>query len=84
MMPDIVKLGPESFLTLYLTTETDIILRTEKGERIVITKIIPEEWIPMRIYEYERMLNENKRNIIVVDKDYLQQIDKEFKRFMKE
>lgn len=83
-MPDIVKLGPESFLTLYLTTETDIILRTEKGQRIVIDKIVPDEWIPMRIYDYERMLNENKRNIIVVDKDYLQQIDKEFKRFMKE
>ena len=83
-MPDIVKLGPESFLTLYLTTESDIILRTEKGQRIVIDKIVPDEWIPMRIYDYERMLNENKRNIIVVDKDYLQQIDKEFKRFMKE
>lgn len=83
-MADIVKLGPESFLTLYLTTESDIILRTEKGQRIVIDKIVPTEWKPMRIYEYERMLNENKRNIIVVDKDYLQQIDKEFKRFMKD
>ena len=83
-MADIVKLGPESFLTLYLTTESDIILKTEKGQRIIIDKIVPEQWIPMRIYEYERMLNENKRNIIVVDKDYLQQIDKEFKRFTKE
>lgn len=83
-MPDIVKLGPESFLTLYLATESDIILRTEKGQRIIIDKIVPDQWIPMRVYEYERMLNENKRNIIVVDKDYLQQIDKEFKRFTKE
>lgn len=83
-MVDIVKLGPDSFLTLYLTTESDIILKTEKGQRIIIDKIVPEEWKPMRIYEYERMLNENKRNIIIVDKDYLQQIDKEFKRFMKE
>jgi len=78
-MADIIKITPESFRTLYLRKENEVILRTESDRRIVINRIIPEEWIPYRIYEYERAINENKRNIDLIDKQYLPQIEKEFK-----
>jgi len=78
-MADIIKITPESFRTLYLRRENEVILRTESDRRIVINRIIPEEWIPYRIYEYERAINENKRNIDLIDKQYLPQIEKEFK-----
>jgi hypothetical protein len=78
-MADIIKITPESFRTLYLRRENEVILRTESNRRIVINRIIPEEWIPYRIYEYERAINENKRNIDLIDKQYLPQIEKEFR-----
>jgi hypothetical protein len=76
---DIVKLSPESFRTLYLRAEDNIILRTEFGRKIVVKKLLPEEWIPYRIYEYEQALNENKRNIFLIDRNYLSQVEKELK-----
>ena len=79
MAVDILKLSPESFRTLFLRKEDKIILRTEAGKRIVIKRIIPEEWIPYRIYEYEQALNENKRNIFLIDKKYVSQIEKEMR-----
>jgi hypothetical protein len=78
-MSDIIKLSPDSFRTIYLRKENDIILRTERGRRIILKKIIPEEWIPYRIYDYEDAINENKRNILIVDKAYLSQIERELK-----
>lgn len=74
---DIIKLAPDSFRTLYLRKEDRVILRTESGRRIVIKRIIPEEWKPYRIYEYEQANNDNKRNIQLVDRTYLAQIEKE-------
>jgi len=79
MAVDILKLSPESFRTLFLRKEDKIILRTEAGKRIVIKRIVPEEWIPYRIYEYEQALNENKRNIFLIDKKYVSQIEKEMR-----
>jgi hypothetical protein len=78
-MSDMIKLSPDSFKTLYLRKEDNIILRTERGRRIIIQKIIPAEWIPYRIYDYEDAINENKRNILVVDKKFVSQIEKELK-----
>jgi len=78
-MADIIKITPESFRTIYLRKEDEIILRTESDRRIVINRIIPDEWKPYRIYDYERAINENKRNIILIDKQFLPQIEKEFK-----
>jgi hypothetical protein len=78
-MSDIIKLSPDSFRTIYLRKENDIILRTERGRRVILKKIIPEEWIPYRIYDYEDAINENKRNILIVDKAYLSQIETELK-----
>jgi hypothetical protein len=74
---DIIKLAPDSFRTIFLRKEDRVILRTEAGRRIVIKRIIPEEWKPYRVYEYEQALNDNKRNIQLIDRSYLSQIEKE-------
>jgi hypothetical protein len=82
MAVDRLILNPESFRTIYLRKEDNIILRTEKGRRIIIKQIIPEEWIPTTIYDYENELNENKRNILLVDRQYLPVVEKDLKRIL--
>lgn len=84
MAVDRLILNPESFRTIYLRKEDNIILRSENGKRIYIRKIIPEEWTPTRIYEYEDEINENKRNILLIDKTFLPAIEKDIKRLLKE
>ncbi len=84
MTIDRLILNPESFRTIYLRKEDNIILRTEKGRRIVIRQIIPQEWIPTRLYDYEYEMNENKRNILLVDKQYLPVVEKDLKRLMRD
>lgn len=84
MAVDRLILNPDSFKTIYLRKEDDIILRSENGKRIYIRKLIPEEWTPTRVYEYEHNLNENKRNILLIDKQFLPVIEKDLKRLMKE
>lgn len=84
MAIDRLILNPESFRTIYLRKEDNIILRSENGKRIYIRKIIPEEWTPTRIYDYEDELNENKRNILLIDKTFLPAIEKDLKRLLKE
>jgi hypothetical protein len=84
MAIDRLILNPESFRTIYLRKEDNIILRTEKGRRIVIRQIIPQEWIPTRLYDYEYEMNESKRNILLVDKQYLPVVEKDLKRLMRD
>ena len=84
MAIDRLILNPESFKTIYLRREDNIILRSENGKRIFINKIIPEEWTPTRIYDYEDEINENKRNILLIDKTFLPIIEKDLKRLLKE
>lgn len=79
MAVDFIKLSPDSFRTLFLRKEDRIILRTEAGRRIIIKRIIPEEWVPYRFYEYEQALNDNKRNIQLIDRAYVPQIEKELR-----
>lgn len=76
-MADYIKLSPESFRTLYLRKEDRIILKTEQNRRIVLKRLTPDEWTPYRIYDYEKALNENKRNILLVDEKYASQIERE-------
>lgn len=83
-MVDVVKITPESFRTLYLRAEDGTILQTENGKRIIIRRIIPEEWQPVRVYDFESELNENKKEIFLVDRDYYKQIDKEFRKLIKQ
>ena len=78
-MADFIKLAPDSFRTLFLRKEDRVILRTEAGRRIIIKRIIPEEWVPYRFYEYEQALNDNKRNIQLIDREYVSQIEKELR-----
>ena len=51
MAVDQVILAPESFRTIYLRREDRVILLTEQGRKIIIKRIIPEEWIEYRIYD---------------------------------
>lgn len=78
MALDQIKLSPDSFRTLYLRKEDRVILRTEAGRKIVVNRIVPEEWTPYRVYDYEKALNDNKREIFLVDRTYLEQVEKEF------
>lgn len=78
MAVDEIILAPESFRTIYLRREDRVILRTELGRKIIVKRLIPEEWEPYRIYDYERTLNENKREIFLFDNRYLNQLSKDF------
>lgn len=80
MAVDIIKLAPESFRTIYLRKEDRVILRTEQGRKIIIKRIIPEEWQEWKIYDEEMMKNENKKEIFLIDKTYLPIITTEFMR----
>lgn len=84
MSIDRIILNPDSFRTIYFRKEDNIIMRTEKGKRIYIKKIIPEEWFPTRAYDYEFEQNENKRNILLVDKQYLTVVEKDLKRLLRD
>lgn len=75
-----IILTPESFQTIYLRAETRVILRTEKGAKIIIRRIIPDEWVAFRLYDYEEEINNEKKEIMLFNKDYLNQIEREFKQ----
>jgi hypothetical protein len=45
----------------------------------IVEQIVEEGWVAQRIYDYENVINENKREIVIVDKQFLHQITKEFK-----
>lgn len=77
-MAELIRLAPESFRTIYLRREDRVILLTEYGRKIIIKRIIPEEWKPWRIYEDEEAKNDNKKEIFLIDRKYLPQITDEF------
>lgn len=79
MATDIIRISPESLRTLFLRKENGELLLTENGRRIVIRQIVPEGFQPIRVYEYEKQQNENKRNIQLIDKVYRNQVVEEFK-----
>tara|TARA_B110000503_G_scaffold35938_1_gene58824 strand:+ start:4561 stop:4818 length:258 start_codon:yes stop_codon:yes gene_type:complete len=78
MAVDIIKLAPESFRTIYLRKEDRIILRTEQGRKIIIKRIIPDEWKEWKVYDQEVAMNENKKEIFLIDRGYLPIISNEF------
>ena len=80
MAVEIIRLAPESFRTIYLRSEDRVILRTETGRKIIIKRIIPDEWKAWRIYEDEEAKNDNKKEIFLIDRRYLPQVVEEFKR----
>lgn len=80
MAVDDILLAPDSFQTIYLRREDRVILRTERGEKIIIKRIIPEEWIPYRYYDYELQRNEKKKEIFLFDRSFVGQISNELRR----
>jgi len=78
MAVDDIVLAPESFRTIYLRREDRVILRTERGQKIIVKRIIPDDWVPYRIYEYESQLNDNKEEILLFDNSFLNQLTDEF------
>lgn len=80
MAIEIVRISPETLRTLFLRTEDGKILLAENGRRIIIRQIVPEDFIPIRLYDYEKQQNDNKREIRLVDRTYRNQIVEEFKR----
>tara|TARA_E500000178_G_scaffold347903_1_gene402033 strand:- start:3357 stop:3614 length:258 start_codon:yes stop_codon:yes gene_type:complete len=79
MAVDNIVLAPESFRTIYLRKEDRVILRTERGQKIIVKRIIPEDWVPYRIFEYETQINDNKKEIFLFDNAYLSQITNDLK-----
>jgi len=79
-----VILNPDSFRTIYLRKEDRVILRTEKGDKIIIKRIIPDNWVAYRIYDYEEQINDNKKEIFLFDKKYLSRLEREFKASLTE
>lgn len=76
---DDIVLAPESFRTIYLRREDRVIMRTERGQKIIIKRIVPEDWVPYRIYEYETEINDNKKEIFLFDNAYLGQLKNQFR-----
>tara|TARA_E500000081_G_scaffold12689_1_gene15431 strand:+ start:5255 stop:5512 length:258 start_codon:yes stop_codon:yes gene_type:complete len=79
MAVDNIVLAPESFRTIYLRKEDRVILRTERGQKIIVKRIVPEDWVPYRIFEYETQINDNKKEIFLFDNAYLSQITNDLK-----
>ena len=78
-----VKITPESFETLYLREEDGTIVLTENGKRIIINRVVPPEWKPVRVYDYERQLNDNKKEIVLVEQSYYKQLEKQFRALIR-
>lgn len=78
----LVKISPETFNTIYRKDDNGNILRNENGDELFSSRIIPENFKPYRLYDLENQLNENKREILLVDREYAEQIVKEFKRLI--
>lgn len=79
MAVEIVRISPESFRTFFLKKESGEILLSEDGRRMVVRQIIPEDVTPVRAYDYEKQQNENKRQILLIDRSFRNQVVAEFK-----
>jgi hypothetical protein len=79
MTIEIIRVSPESLRTLFLRSENGEILLTEGGRRIVVQQIVPEGFTPVRVYDYEKQQNENRRQIQLIDRRHRNQVVEEFK-----
>ena len=84
MAVDLYRISPESFRTFFLRNENGEILLAEDGRRLIVRQVIPDDVTPVRIYDYEKQQNENKRQILLIDRAYRNQIVKEFKGSMRQ
>ena len=79
MAVDNIILAPESFRTIYLRREDRVIMRTERGQKIIIKRIVPDDWVAYRVFEHETLINENKKEIFLFDNTYTNQLTSQFK-----
>jgi|TARA_R110000796_G_scaffold57781_2_gene133323 hypothetical protein len=79
MAVDSIILAPESFRTIYLRREDRVIMRTERGQKIIIKRIVPDDWVAYRVFEHETLINENKKEIFLFDNTYTNQLTSQFK-----
>jgi hypothetical protein len=79
MATEIIRISPESFKTFFLRAEDGEIILTEDDRRLIVRQVIPEDVIPVRIYDYEKQQNENRRTILLIDREYRNQVVNEFK-----
>ena len=84
MAVDNIILAPESFRTIYLRREDRMIMRTERGQKIIVKRIVPEDWVPYRVFDHETQLNDNKKEIFLFDDVYLNQITQELSNSVSE
>lgn len=79
MATELYRISPESFRSFYLRDSAGEYILAEDGSRLVVTQVVPDDVIPVRIYEYEKQQNENKREIVLIDRIYRNQVVQEFK-----
>lgn len=79
---EVVKRSPESFPTEYETTLDGLIVIDENDKPIVVSRTIEPDWIPVRVYEFEFQMNENKREIRLIEDRFYQKTLREFKATM--
>lgn len=63
-------------------TGTQISPSTYTLSQTLDPEFVTGNWTPVRVYEYEDLANEAKRNIRVVDKRYIPQIESELRNIM--
>lgn len=80
---DGIAYAPSTFPTIYEANLLGEFVLDENGYKIPISRTVPSDYIPVRIYDYEFQYNENKREITLVDKSYISQIEKEFRKKIK-
>lgn len=76
----------------YRETEDGQIFRTSPNtfpyiydiSGVVTGQSVEPGWAPVRVFQYEYDLNEGRRDIQVVDSNYYEQIEREFKRLIKQ
>jgi hypothetical protein len=79
MATEIIRISPESFQTFFVTKENGEILLSADGKRVMVRQVIPSGITPVRIYDYEKQQNENRREIVLIDRTYRNQVVDEFK-----
>lgn len=67
---------------LYYQNRNDENLRINH-ETYIHESTIQDEWRAIRVYEYETILNDNKRNIFLVDNKFANRIENELKGLFK-
>lgn len=83
MATEISRISPESFKTFFLRKEDGEILLSEDDRRLIVRQIIPSDVVPVRIYDYEKQQNENRRSILLIDREYRNQVVLEFKESLR-